>query len=194
MSLEKDLFRKGFTPEGKKDIKKIAEEKIEKHHQESDKYSDPYLDDVEKKYAKDPNAFDNTSENQTLVPNETYGIEVEKNLDTYRAEAIVQSYKKKIETLHAALTRVMDYLKAKKEFSKLEHEIESMLIKRPTTLTMVEKVNDLENYKRIIQSFEKNNIPEEVWSDAKQAEEDLSDIVLTYSQMRKVAEENPGLN
>lgn len=130
-----------------------------------------------------------------ILTTQEYAPEVINNQELYAPHGIEEYYQKSIVSLHAQIAKLEEYVKAKENEPALAAEIATLMTTRPANgLTLMEKMNQLQNYERVIKYFEDKNIPDELLQTTKDSIEELKARITEFSQVLKVAQEHPGLN
>ncbi len=137
--------------------------------------------------------LENLGSDSEILPTSTdHLVEAVSQKDFFKPDGL---YTKKILALHGELLKIEGYLKAKDNQSKLAFEISNLLTERPRSgLVTGEKIAELQKYDYIITAFEQNNVPEEVYKEAREEYYELKSALENFVALEKVAKENPSLN
>ena len=121
--------------------------------------------------------------------------EVVEYKDIYFPESIKESYTEKIKSLHAEFSKINNYLLSKKMGPVIAKETLYLLDMKPVPgVLLEEKMQDLKKYEKVIASFEKNGVPEEVFRDAKKKASELNTMMTEFAKMQNIAENHPEQN
>lgn len=127
-----------------------------------------------------------------VMVKEKYEDEVKKNPESYTPNSILKFYQKEIIRLQNTTTRMNAYLEAKDKLPQIAATLSDLMTTRPAQpLLIQEKMRELKDYERKINTFEAGKIPKEIVEEAKEVIGNLEEKIVQYSKIKIIAGVTP---
>lgn len=116
--------------------------------------------------------------------------------ESYTNEELVVAYKEKVLSLHKKISEIERYISAKEGFEIIRYDLEQKFMgDTPLSgVTINERMADLKKFELIINSFEKDGVPEKVQKEAQRELDALKETITTIIEVQNAAKNFPEKN